>query len=172
MSTSKKLTKSAVRAERNGAAVEKLPAPAEHWEARVARWLGVSLRRVRVVRRRELAEGTDWRVVDKEVVYTKAGLERLQARLGAAGLVLEPRAEERAEPVAPVGPPKRAKATVKKVYHNSRLILVALPDEQAAVVFVRDNSNFAPGMVVEVTHDARLNRWQYCGRLPRQKGRL
>lgn len=144
-----------------------------YWEARVARWLGVALKRVRLLRRRALVEGEHWQIINQEIVYTLAGLQKLRDLLGSMGaLPAEAKEQAKAEPAAPVGPPKRVSAVVRKIYQNSRLMLVRLPDEAEVLVLVRDNRNFMPAMKIEVTHDARANRWQYCGRMPRHKGRF
>lgn len=145
-----------------------------YWEARVARWLGVARARVRRMRSRALREGEHWQVIQQDIVYTVAGLQRLRDLLTSTGEL--PRTvnqvAEPDEPAAPAGPPKRTQGKVVRVYPNRRLLQVSLKDAGPVLVLVRDNSNFIAGMVIAVTHDARANQWQFCGRLPRAKGRL
>lgn len=169
-------------------AAGKLPGDKEpdfYWEDRVAAWLGLGRVRISKLRRRSLREGTDWIVHEQEVVYTVQGIQKLRDHLRSLGVttaadkpakVEEPAAEE---PPAPVGPPTKAKARVVKTYPNKRLLLVQLEaaegDEEKkpeqVVARVRDNSNFMPGMVLDVVRDPRALMWQHVGRLPRRRGK-
>lgn len=152
------------------------------WEARVAGWLGVPCRRVSALRRKAMAEGKDWRVHDHGIVYTKAGIALLESFLKSlgvqrAGAQGEKNTETTAEtPPVPQGPPERKAARVVRLFPNRRLLLARPNDTPKdkpvdVLVIVRDNTNFLPGMSVTIVHDARGNRWQFSGRLPRRKGK-
>lgn len=161
--------------------VGKLPGDTKaacYWESRVAAWLGVARKRVTAMRRRALKEGVDWIVHEQDIVYTEAGIQKLRNFLRNAGAVTAPdKPAESTEPVtdetpAPVGPPKRAKATVVRIYPNNRLMQVLPEGEKSPVLCkVRDNQNFMPRMVLEVVHDPRAEMWQHVGRLPRRRGK-
>jgi hypothetical protein len=150
-----------------------------YWEARVARWLGVALKRVRGLRRRALREGEHWLVIEREVVYSLSGVQAMRDHLRSLGVTTAdgkaPAKEEPArEPVAPAGPPTRAQARVLRLYPNKRLLQCELIQGRARVevlAMVRDNTNFMPGMALELTNSPATNNWQYCGRMPRRRGK-
>lgn len=161
--------------------VGKLPGDTKaacYWESRVAAWLGVARKRVVSMRRRALKEGVDWIVHEQDIVYTVQGIQTLRDLLRSVGVATAPdkpaeAAESAAdETPAPVGPPKRAKATVVRIYPNRRLMQVLPEGEKAPVLCrVRDNQNFMPRMTLDVVHDPRSVMWQHVGRLPRRRGK-
>jgi hypothetical protein len=154
-----------------------------YWENRVAAWLGVSRKRVSTLRRRSMNEGDEWIVYRQQVVYTLKGIQALRDRLLSLGLVTldgSPKVATPAAPEAPrvpAGPPERAKAKITRIYPNVRLMAAQIIAQDGAhaprqiTVKVRENTNFMPGMQVEVVYDAAAASWQFTGRLPRSRGR-
>lgn len=147
-----------------------------YWEERVARWLGVAVKRVRALRSRALREGEHWIVhVHGQVVYSVAGVQALRDHLRSLGVVtLDGKrpvgAAKAEEPAAPRGPCRREKGKVVRVWTaNRRLLEVQLGDAPVRAL-VKDNSNFMPGMEVELTQTP-AGSWQFCGRLPRRRGK-
>lgn len=146
-----------------------------YWEARVARWLGVAVKRVRELRSRALREGEHWIVHGHgQVVYSVAGVQALRDHLRSLGVVTldgkKPTSAAKAdEPAAPRGPCRREKGRVVRCWPNRRLLSVALGAGEVRAL-VKDNSNFMPGMEVELTQTPS-GSWQFCGRLPRRRGK-
>lgn len=150
-----------------------------YWESRIAAWLGVALKRVRSMRRRALREGEHWLVIEQEVVYNLKGVQTLRDHLKGLGVETadekpKPTPEPAAEPLAPVGPPTRANGVVKRLYPNKRLMLCTIyagKELREVTAMVRDNSNFMPGMTLELTSSPANGNWQYSGRMPRKRGK-
>lgn len=173
----------AVRAERNPRAaraevaeVETLAVQGElYHEDAVATLLGIARQRLRQVRK-HLRPVEHWTMdlTTRKLAYTAAGLkllrEILPARVGsAAGEQIPANGLETAK----AGFPRTEKLRVCRVYPNPRLMLCARVSapELGILVKVRDNANFIQGMLIDATEDA-LHHWQYCGRLPRKRGKL
>jgi hypothetical protein len=145
-----------------------------YWEERVARWLGVALKRVRALRGRALREGEHWIVHGHgQVVYSLAGVQALRDHLRSLGVLTQDGKKSAVaapeEPAAPKGPCAREKGRVVRCWPNRRLLEVQLAEGPVRAL-VRDNSNFMPGMEVELTKSP-AGQWQFCGRLPRRRGR-
>lgn len=140
-------------------------------ENRVADSLGVARKLIVKVRKEHLTPTLHYSRDGKNVVLTPAGLEKLM------GLLNQPAAPEPvAEPIAeqvPAGPPPRELMIVIRVPLNVHLLWCCLKSDAAhrqQIVRVKDNTNFMPGMELEVIA-AQKNLWQYTGRAPRRKGR-
>lgn len=149
-------------------------APVRYWESRLSAKLGVARKRLMALRRSHLREGEHWMqdARTRAVVLTETGLEKLRDVLASQGW-RDPAATAPAAPVmVPNGPPERVKARVARIYPNKRLMLcVALTaPETGLLTRVRDNTNFMPGMLLEII-GGQDNSWQYSGRLPRRRGK-
>jgi hypothetical protein len=73
-----------------------------------------------------------------------------------------------------VGPPTRAPGRVVRLYPNKRLLLCSIEvgkERKEVTAMVRDNTNFMPGMMLILTASPANGNWQYCGRMPRKRGR-
>lgn len=155
----------------------KLPGDDEvdlYWEGRVARWLGVALPRVRALRSKALKEGEHWLVHGHgQVVYSLAGVQALRDHLRSLGVTTldgkKPVGAAPEEPAAPKGPCRRERGQVLRCWPNKRLLEVQLPEGPVRTL-VRDNTNFMPGMELELTQSP-TGQWQFCDRLPRRRGK-
>lgn len=166
------------------------------WESRVAEALGVPRKLLARLRRDHLREPGDFVHLEDQgnaVALTAAGLATIEAQLARLATNPPPTAPEpaaakqshgKAHPRGdiPSGPPPREKMTVSRVARDLPRVLLCVPLSRPVQVTVRvnDNSNFAPGMVLEAIQSSD-GVWQFrnrvpgdestVGRLPRGKGR-
>jgi hypothetical protein len=142
------------------------------WQDRLPLQLGVGIEVIRSARR-QLVEGVDWVKKGQRVLFSAAGVERLQERLRVKA------------PVALL--PERAASLERRLrvvqVPVNRFVIVAveadgmgMPIEggKRCVVKVKSNVNFVPGMLiqarlVEVGHGGLF---ELVGNCPRVKGKL
>ena len=162
------------------------------WESRVAASLGVPRKLMAELRKAHLSEGADFeRRENNAVALTEAGLAKIEALIAKGETVGDAKTgagkpkKTAGKPArdVPSGPPPRELMTVDRVPQNTGLLLCITHTRKAPVrlaIRVKDNTNFAAGMVLEAI-ESRDGVWQFrnrvpgdestVGRLPRRKGR-
>lgn len=130
-----------------------------HKESELAETLGVE-RKVLEGWRKHMTHGDDWTYSGPRNVvgYTDKGLEKIQSLAGVKTVLKHG---------------ETAFATVATVPQLNKNILVAkFQDGIEFKVRVKDNSNFLPGMPIEVLRDVNDPAgYLYVGKLPRFRGR-
>jgi hypothetical protein len=119
---------------------------------------------VRQKRAELLTEGADWFLQEGIVMLTPEGANKLRA---VFGLLDAPPPEKDAGAPADV---TEEVICCKTNLPNPRIILARKKDDQVVRVRVKDSAHFTLGMTITATH-IQEDLYEYCGRLPRQKGR-
>ena len=157
------------------------------WESHVAARMGIARKKISALRSAHLAEGADFGWRGNAVVFTAAGLARLE------GLLASNAAPTPGDP-APVGVqtpaglspalessalgecrPERAKFVVVRTVPNPHLIFARRADyakeAPAVLVRVKENILFHPKLAAFECQRGADGQWRYLGRLPRSLGR-
>lgn len=141
-------------------------------EGDVAEVLGIPREAVRELRSKHLYENEDYGVVGREIRYSQDGIRGLAAVLkkNAPDGV---RAGDLAPAIHPAAGPAADSARVARIYPTNPQYLEAVMGGKTVTVKVRDNFHFLPGMILPAGNLARRNErlFDFCGRLPRARGR-
>lgn len=146
---------------------------------------------IRDIRQKHLALDKDFRIHGREIVYSKAGVEKLAKLLKVGQVHPEKDAPPPESPTAP--PPldpaqaqgqgekdapalqQPAPATVKRVWPNNPHYFMATLDGEDITVCVRDTRNFAIGMKIDRAMLKKRGPFSqihdFIGRCPRGRGR-
>jgi hypothetical protein len=156
-------------------------------EKSVAARLGISPGAIRDVREQQCIEGEHWEKRGRDIIWTEAGLQRLEevvagveqkngvtGRTGAESAEFTEVRDEVGGALAALLAPTLMRVRVRQIPRNPRMLIAEPVEKNTEVqeirVRVRSNQNFLPGMELTARMEDR-DLGVLEGRCPRYRGR-
>jgi hypothetical protein len=121
---------------------------------------------------KKLRRGVHWIERENEILFSQAGIRRLEVLIGSGAIILVPEDSKETEPPHEPAPESQTEMIVRRIPPNPGLVEAVVGDQPSVLhsVWVGNNQNFLVGdKVSAVPYPGVSGVWKLVSRLPISK---